>query len=951
MATYIQGLTDYIPQIQPFQPDLNFYGNVMQTRQSRYDAAKKKVSDLYGSLLYAPLTGDNNIKRRDEFFKFIDNDIKRISGLDLSLQQNQDAAMEIFRGFYDDKDMVNDMVWTRNYNNAVQKHEAMKNCFDPAKCGGQAWDDGYMELVYKREDFKRATDAERLNFETPTYTPYYNWQADAVKAAKDKGYKVTKDTITGDYKVTKQNGELLAGGLASVFRDVYGNDPRVEANYKTKAYVIRKNTVRSDIDLYGSEEASNMAYLTKVTNQGLASLHKDLEKYSADYNSTDKRIQQLQSDIDAKGGTPEELKALEEAYAAKESLQATKDYLEKSINSIKANAESGNIRVLESRADNAKAQTLLRDDLVSVAKDIAYTQDVVLQKIEEAPFAAIKKNLEADLVREKWKFKYRVDEAGIKFDYDKQLKLMDRETELMKLGIKTAASGKQGSPTIEDYSYQEAVAGGVSELNVKDHPALAYDMHMDEWRELEAKALSSAAKFNYEAFQKAKKAQDASYLDQVYGKGKWEKVNSPESYAAMLNDTKVSSSNVFNRTMNYFKTKTNNIKWGEDLLTTNAKQIAAIQNDQAAADGTLRHNMNSMNKIADEMKNKVVINPLYRYVDEMFHPGYKGARGQFFQNNGEAPYKFMKKYMEENRASRAEAQQAYKLLHDELFSIYNSESNKDASVHTGIGLGGEGNIQGAQISTSVDPSERGANSFNMYTRDLLTKVTRDEGNSFVGLGNNTKATYEDAVKNKAANATLKAILADFIHNIDASGDIANKDEKKDFYNISAGVIGGETKENAYLKIQLPQSYIEKRAGKDKMITPELAQQLYYNPVIIFHDKKAIKSKFVERASDTPLQRNLATNGSADISAYSNISSIGPINIDYDKSKDKVTYSGTFKQRNIDGTWKTVYKEYKPTSLGEANSQYDNVINDLEALKSYNLKMMAQERELYKRKQQ
>ena len=42
MATYIQGLTDYIPQIQPFQPDLNFYGNVMQAKQTKYDAAKKQ---------------------------------------------------------------------------------------------------------------------------------------------------------------------------------------------------------------------------------------------------------------------------------------------------------------------------------------------------------------------------------------------------------------------------------------------------------------------------------------------------------------------------------------------------------------------------------------------------------------------------------------------------------------------------------------------------------------------------------------------------------------------------------------------------------------------------------------------------------------------------------------------------------------------------------------------
>ena len=49
MATYIAGVTDYIPQIQPFQPDLNFYANVMQTRQSRYDAAKTQINNLYGS--------------------------------------------------------------------------------------------------------------------------------------------------------------------------------------------------------------------------------------------------------------------------------------------------------------------------------------------------------------------------------------------------------------------------------------------------------------------------------------------------------------------------------------------------------------------------------------------------------------------------------------------------------------------------------------------------------------------------------------------------------------------------------------------------------------------------------------------------------------------------------------------------------------------------------------
>ena len=33
MATYLQGVTDYIPDYQPFQPDLNFYNNYLQTKQ------------------------------------------------------------------------------------------------------------------------------------------------------------------------------------------------------------------------------------------------------------------------------------------------------------------------------------------------------------------------------------------------------------------------------------------------------------------------------------------------------------------------------------------------------------------------------------------------------------------------------------------------------------------------------------------------------------------------------------------------------------------------------------------------------------------------------------------------------------------------------------------------------------------------------------------------------
>ena len=30
MATYLPGITDYIPQIQPFKPDFNTFNNILQ---------------------------------------------------------------------------------------------------------------------------------------------------------------------------------------------------------------------------------------------------------------------------------------------------------------------------------------------------------------------------------------------------------------------------------------------------------------------------------------------------------------------------------------------------------------------------------------------------------------------------------------------------------------------------------------------------------------------------------------------------------------------------------------------------------------------------------------------------------------------------------------------------------------------------------------------------------
>lgn len=284
MATYIPGVTDYIPQIQPFQPDYNFLGNIMQTRQSRYDASHKQLSSVYGTLLNSPMTRDENINKRDQFFKSVDGDIKRMSGLDLSLKQNQEAAMQVFKPFYEDKDMVKDMVWTKNYHNELQRAEGFKYCVDPDKCGGQYWQGGVEALQYRAEEFKNASKDEALNFSNASFTPLVNVMDKAMKSAKDAGFKVSFDSVQGGYIVTDKNGERMVAPLKSFFLSKFGGDPAVMDYYKTQAYIQRKQFTRQNAIAMGGEDKATLAYMNNVYQHVTESIDKAHAKASQDHD-------------------------------------------------------------------------------------------------------------------------------------------------------------------------------------------------------------------------------------------------------------------------------------------------------------------------------------------------------------------------------------------------------------------------------------------------------------------------------------------------------------------------------------------------------------------------------------------------------------------------------------------------------------------------------------------
>jgi hypothetical protein len=92
MARYPTGVKTFIPQIQPYQVDFNFANNVLKTKQNQYDTNWKQLNKLYGQIYYADLTRGESKEKQEALVKQIDFNLKRISTMDLSLDQNVQAA-------------------------------------------------------------------------------------------------------------------------------------------------------------------------------------------------------------------------------------------------------------------------------------------------------------------------------------------------------------------------------------------------------------------------------------------------------------------------------------------------------------------------------------------------------------------------------------------------------------------------------------------------------------------------------------------------------------------------------------------------------------------------------------------------------------------------------------------------------------------------------------------
>jgi hypothetical protein len=391
MASYIQGVQDNIEKVRPPQANLQFEAQLLQARQSKYDAGHKKLSDQYGKILNSGLTREDNIKARDDFFKLIDGDLRKVAGMDLSLESNVTKAQNVFSQVYENDYLVKDMVWTKNFQNEMKRAESFKNCVDPEKCGGEYWDGGIKYMQYKKQEFAETDNADSLNFSNAEYVPYNNVMAKAQKAAKDADLNITIDQVTGNYKVTTKNGDLLTQPLTALFEGLFAENPGLQKQFEVESYNERKdwasNKMRSGD--YGTMQEAEVGYIT----EGAKNMQKQVDAIAtnigADNETLDLQIKALQVRRDngeVSEGSDEDLRYIE-LNALKTVSDQAKGYADLSKLAMQKANNHRSIRSIGAQMDQASGLIKLDNELKKAVGVFKYTD--AEQTMEEDEFAVM----------------------------------------------------------------------------------------------------------------------------------------------------------------------------------------------------------------------------------------------------------------------------------------------------------------------------------------------------------------------------------------------------------------------------------------------------------------------------------------------------------------------------------------------------------------------------------
>ena len=376
MAKYPQGITSFIPTYQPFQLDWNVLAKNVQLKQTRYDKNWQQLNNVYGALYNADVSNPESQKVKDGLLKQIDFNVKRVTGMDLSLKQNVTQAQQVFKPFYENPNLMADVVRTSEYRKAMSYGKGLATSKNKDE-RGMYWDGGLNYLGNKMEEFKAMPFNQLSSAGNFEYIPYVNTKDIMQSIAKDMGnMKVMRRH--GNYWVTLQNGEILKKPLQNLFQETLRDTPGVQKRFAVEAYNNRKAQVRAVVNSNPdiSTEQAERQYLNTQYQDLLKHQTGQYDKIKKEQVSTQKKINSLENQLknNPNSDTEPTLQKYQETLNMYNNLESAYkdeiDLLESSISKTtgEEDVSSGDLENLRFGVDSSYASALLQKDANSAAE-------------------------------------------------------------------------------------------------------------------------------------------------------------------------------------------------------------------------------------------------------------------------------------------------------------------------------------------------------------------------------------------------------------------------------------------------------------------------------------------------------------------------------------------------------------------------------------------------------
>lgn len=335
MATYLPNVTDVIPEPALFTPNFSFLDTMLRRRQGLYEQGFAQVNSAY-NFVNRSVTNPYSGKVRDTFLKQAHDNLKNLSSLDLSQQQNVKVAAGVFEPFVKNRAVLTDMAVTAHWD----QQESIADSFRLKDGGKEYSEDNVNYIRQQRQAFANDTidTVGQYYANRRSYTPYYDYNKeiqDKMKDFKPSTYKI--DRINGLYKVTKDDKSWREAEVSEYLNGVLSDKAKQQMR------------IESQVRLNNSPETLSVAY-KQVAEQQL-----EMNKYNVDL--INKEL------ITAKDKT-----VIEQLKARKQSLEDNNREIDTNIQNI----AKGDLSYIKNNSEKLSSSIYFNSKLSGFVKSFAH---------------------------------------------------------------------------------------------------------------------------------------------------------------------------------------------------------------------------------------------------------------------------------------------------------------------------------------------------------------------------------------------------------------------------------------------------------------------------------------------------------------------------------------------------------------------------------------------------